>query len=148
MYTNAGSNRSYPQIGVREAHHHLSHHGNDPEKLAKISKINQYHVSLLAHLLEKLSKVADGDGTLLDNCVVMYGSGIGDGNRHNHDELPIVLAGGGRGSISAGRHLRFPRGTPLTNLYLSLLDRMGVPLDKFGDSSGKLENLASGTARA
>ncbi len=141
MFTNAGSNRSYPNIGVREGHHSLSHHGNDPQKQAKIAKINRYHVSLLAYFVEKLKSVKEANGTLLDNCIVIYGSGIGDGNRHNHDELPIVMLGNGGGSIRTGRHLRFDRGTPLTNLYCSLLDRVGVHLDKFGDSTGRLDQL-------
>ncbi len=138
MYTNAGSNRSYPQIDVREGHHNLSHHGNDPGKQAKISKINHYHVSLFAHLIKKLHAVTEGDGTLLDNCMVMYGSGIGDGNRHNQ---PIILLGRGQGAIVPGRHLKYPRNTPLTNLYVSMLDRMQVPVSQFGDSDGKLLDL-------
>jgi hypothetical protein len=142
MYTNAGSNRSYKQIGVSEGHHSLSHHGKDPKKQEKISKINHYHATLLAYFIEKLSSTPEAGGTLLDNCMVMYGSGIGDGNRHNHDDLPIVLLGKGSGSIKTGRHLEFPRNTPLTNLYVSLLERMGVHVDSFGDSTGRLENLS------
>ena len=142
MFTNAGSNRNYPQIGVREGHHNLSHHGNDPEKQEKIAKINQYHVQLFAYLIEKLATTPEGSGTLLDNCMVMYGSGIGDGNRHNHDDLPIVLLGAGGGTIQPGRHLELPRNTPLTNLYLSMLERMGAPVDSFGDSTGPLEGLS------
>ena len=142
MYTNAGSNRSYKQIGVSEGHHNLSHHGKDPKKQEKISKINHYHVTLLAYFIEKLASTPEAGGTLLDNCMVMYGSGIGDGNRHNHDDLPIVLLGKGGGSIKTGRHLEFPRNTPLSNLYVSLLERMGVPVDSFGDSTGRLDNLS------
>jgi len=141
MYTNAGSNRSYPQIGVPEGHHHLSHHGNDPAKQAKISKINHYHVSLFAYLVKKLHSVTEAGGTLLDNCMLMYGSGISDGNRHNHDNLPIILLGRGRGTIDSGRHLRYPRNTPLTNLYVSMLQRMQTPVSQFGDSNGRLTDL-------
>ena len=125
MFTNAGSNRNYPQIGVTEGHHNLSHHGNDRKKQEKIAKINLYHVELFAYLVEKLATTAEGEGTLLDNCMVMYGSGIGDGNRHNHDKLPIVLLGRGGGTIQSGRHLEYPHNTPLTNLYRSLLERIG-----------------------
>ncbi len=142
MFTNAGSNRSYKEIGVREGHHNLSHHGNDSKKQEQIAKINQYHVSLLAYFIDKLASTPEGNGTLLDNCMVMYGSGIGDGNRHNHDNLPIVLLGRGGGSIKPGRHLEFPRNTPLTNLYVSMLERMGAAVDSIGDSSGPLEGLS------
>ncbi len=142
MFTNAGSNRSYPNIGVREGHHSLSHHGGNPKKLEKIAKINRYHAQLFSYLIEKLATTKDGNGMLLDNCMVMYGSGIGDGNRHNHDNLPIVLLGRGAGSINAGRHIEYPHSTPLTNLYRSMLQRIGAPVDQLGDSTGLLENLA------
>jgi hypothetical protein len=139
MYANEGSNRSYPEIGVPGSHHELSHHGRNPEKQASISKINRYHVGLLAEFLKKLRAAKEGDATLLDSAMIMYGSGIADGDRHNHENLPILLAGHGGGTIPAGRHLRFPRETPLTNLYLAMLDRMGVAMPKFSDSTGKLE---------
>ena len=139
MYQNEGSNRSYPEIGVRAGHHELSHHGGNPEKQAQISKINRYHLGLLAEFLQKLNAAKEGDGTLLHSAMIMYGSGISDGNRHNHDDLPILLAGRGGGTISAGRHRRYPKETPLTNLYLAMLDRMGVAMPKFSDSTGKLE---------
>ncbi len=141
MYTNAGSNRSYPEIGVSEAHHRLSHHGNSGDKQKKISQINQYHVSQLAYLLGKLKDTREGRGSLLDNSMVMYGSGIGDGNRHNHDNLPIALFGRGGGTINPGRHIRYPKETPLTNLYLSMLDRVGAPVKSLGDSTGRLDRL-------
>jgi hypothetical protein len=140
MYANEGSNRNYPQIGVEDGHHNLSHHGNDPDKQSKISKINTYHISLLAHLLDKLT-VQEAGTTLLDRCIVMYGSGIGDGNRHNHDDLPIVVFGRGGGRLKTGRHLAYPRDTPLTNLYVSILDIIGMRLDRFGDSTGPLDRL-------
>jgi hypothetical protein len=141
MYVNEGSNRSYKEIGVPEGHHDLSHHGKNKDKLEKISKINRFHVSHLAYLLEKLSEVQEGEGSLLDNCMVMYGSGIGDGNRHNHDDLPIALFGKGGGTVQPGRHVRYAKETPLTNLYLSMLDRMNVPVTSFGDSTGRLDRL-------
>ncbi len=142
MYTNAGSNRSYPGIGVRAGHHTLSHHGNDSEKQAQIAKINRHHASLLAYFLGKLKNTAEGDGTLLDRSMVLYGSGLADGNRHNHDQLPILLAGRGGGSITSGRFVRWPKETPLTNLYLAMLQRMGASTESLGDSTGPLEGLS------
>jgi hypothetical protein len=139
MYQNEASNRSYPEIGVRAGHHELSHHGGNRDKQAQISKINRFHLGLLAEFLQKLNAVKEGDGTLLHSAMIMYGSGLSDGNRHNHDDLPILLAGRGGGTISAGRHCRYSKETPLTNLYLAMLDRMGAALPKFGDSTGKLE---------
>jgi hypothetical protein len=141
MFTNAGSNRGYPDIGVPSGHHTLSHHGNDPEKLAQISKINRHHVTLLAHFLDRLAASEEAGGTLLERSMIVYGSAIGDGNRHNHDHLPILLAGHGSGTIKPGRHLRFPEETPLTNLYLGMLRRMGVEAESFSDSSGELAGL-------
>lgn len=137
-FANDGSNRSYKSIGVSEGHHELSHHQENTEKLAKIKKINLHHMEQFAYLLSKLKGVREGSGNLLDNCMIVYGSAIGDGNAHNHDELPILLVGKGGGTIDSGRHVRFPRETPLMNLYLSLFDRMGVPTERFGDSNGKL----------
>jgi hypothetical protein len=138
VFANDGSNRPYRALGVPEGHHDLSHHGGDRSKKAKIQKINRFHVEQLAYLLGKLKDVKDGDGTLLDHCMIVYGSGISDGDRHNHDNLPILLVGKGNGTLKTGSHLRYPRETPLTNLYLSLLDRMGLALDSFGDSTGRL----------
>ncbi|RIK74695.1 MAG: hypothetical protein DCC68_22580 [Planctomycetota bacterium] len=138
MLANDGSNRPYNQIGVREGHHDLSHHGRDKEKQEKISKINQFHMQQFGYFLKRLKSVKEGDSTLLDNSMILYGSGIGDGNRHNHDDLPIVLAGRGGGTLSPGQHVRYRRDTPLANLYVSLLERMGVEVDEFGDSTGRL----------
>ena len=138
MITNAGSNRSYRHIGVSDGHHSLSHHGGNRDKQEKIRKINEHHVRQLAYFFNKLAAVKEGDRSLLDNSMVVYGSGIGDGNRHNHDDLPILLAGSGGGAIETGRHLRYKDETPLTNLYLSLLDHAGAPTEKLGDSTGKL----------
>jgi hypothetical protein len=137
-----GSNRQYPFIGVRDGHHDLSHHGGDEEKKGKIAKINRFHATQFAYFLDKLSSIKEGDGTLLDNCMIVYGSGLGDGNRHNHDDLPVLVAGKGGGSISTGRHVRYPFDTPMTNLFLSMLERMGVKADQIGDSTGKLQNLS------
>jgi hypothetical protein len=119
----------------------LSHHGGDASTVAKIQRIDRYHVELFAYLLAGMRAVKEGDGTLLDHSMIVYGSGIGDGNRHNHDELPILLAGGGNGSLQGGRHLVYPRTTPLCNLFTSLLERMGVPTPAFGDATGRLSDL-------
>jgi Protein of unknown function (DUF1552) len=135
------STRTYPHIGVPEPHHPVSHHTNDPEKLAKLAKINQHHVSLFAYLVEKLQTTPDGDGSLLDHSIYMLGSGMGNPDVHNHTNLPIVLAGG-RSSRSAGaRHIRYAEAAPLANLHLSLLDKVGVHLETFVDSNGKIANL-------
>lgn len=133
------SNRTYPEIGVSDPHHPLTHHGNDPEKIAKVAKINQFHVSLFAHFLERLKATPEGDGTLLDHCLYLYGSGMGNPNVHDHTNLPILVAGGAAGNVRGGRHLRFSQPTPLANLHLTLLEKVGVRLDSFGDSAGKLE---------
>jgi hypothetical protein len=142
MYTNGGSNRSYPKIGVRSGHHELSHHGGNKEKQAQIAKINRHHAALLVRFLDRLAALREGDRTLLDQSMVLYGSGICDGDRHNHDNLPILVAGRGGGSLRPGRHLRYPKDTPLTNLYLAMLHRMGVRDRSFSDSTGPLEGLA------
>jgi hypothetical protein len=143
MLANEGSNRSYPFIDVPDGHHDLSHHGGDEQKQAKIARINRFHMEQFAYFLERLGAMRDGavpegEGTLLDHSMIVYGCAIGDGNRHNHDDLPILLAGGGCGTIHTGRHVRLTRETPVNNLYLSLLDRMGVELESFGDSDGRL----------
>jgi len=126
---------------VRQGHHSLSHYGNNRDPQAMISKINRRHVSLFKRLLDRMKAVKEGDRSLLDNSLVMYGSGIGDGNRHNHDNLPIVLAGQGAGTVKPGRHLQYQRETPLTNLYVSLLDRVGAKVKSLGDSTGRLKGL-------
>ena len=141
VFANEGSNRPYPFIEVREGHHDLSHHGNDAAKLAKIAQINRFHITQLAYLLNRMKNIREGQGTLLDNCMIVYGSGNSDGNRHNHDDLPILLAGRGSGTIRAGRHIRYARNTPLNNLWLSMLDRIGSSVDALGDSTGRLANL-------
>jgi hypothetical protein len=141
MFADAGSNRAYRQIDVPDGHHDLSHHGGDPKKHAKIRRINRFHVEQLAYLLGRLKAVREGDGTLLDHSMIVYGSGLSDGNRHNNENLPILLAGRGGGSIDAGRHLVYPTETPMTNLFMSMLDRVGVSVPFVGDSTGRLPGL-------
>ena len=136
-----GSNRQYPFIGVRDGHHDLSHHQGDEEKKGKIAKINRFHMTQFAYFIERLKSIREGEGTLLDNSMIVYGSGLGDGNRHNHDNLPVLLAGRGGGTINSGRHIQYDKGTPMNNLYLSMLNRMGAKADRLGDSSGLLTNL-------
>ena len=135
------SNRTYPEIGVPEAHHPLTHHGGDVEKIAKVAKINQFHVSLFAEFLQKLQATPEGSGTLLDHSLYLYGSGMGNPNVHDHLNLPVIVAGGAAGRMKGGRHIRFAEPTPLANLHLTLLDKVGVRLDSFADSRGKVEEL-------
>ena len=141
MLGNAGSSRSYRVIDVPEGHHHLSHHGGDAEKLAKLRKINRFHTEQFARFVGTLAATRDADGTLLDRTIAMYGCAIADGDRHDHVDLPIVVAGGGNGTLPSGRHLRYPKNTPLANLYLSILDRMNVRATSFGDSTGRLAGM-------
>jgi hypothetical protein len=142
VLANEGSNRAYPFIGVRDGHHNISHHGKDPVKLAKIQDINVFHATQLAYLLERLKSVKEGDGNLLDHSMIVYGSGNGDGDRHNHDDLPILLAGHGCGTIKQGRHIVYSRETPLNNLWVSMLNRMDIRDVQFGDSTGELKKLS------
>ena len=135
------SNRTYPEIGVPEPHHPLTHHGNDPEKIAKVAKINQFHVSLFAEFLEKLQSTPEGNGSLLDHSLYLYGSGMGNPNVHNHVNLPIIVAGGAAGNMQGGRHIRYEQPQPLANLHLTLLDKVGVHLDAFADSNGMVDEL-------
>lgn len=135
------SNRTYPEIGVSDPHHPLSHHGNDPEKIARMAKINAFHVSLFAEFLGKLKATREGNGTLLDHSLYLYGSGIGNPNIHDHSNLPILVAGGSAIGMKGGRHLQYAKPTPLANLHLTLLDKVGVHLDSFADSKGKVDGL-------
>jgi hypothetical protein len=135
------SYRTFPEIGVTDPHHALSHHQNNDQKLANLAKVNTYHVQTFAYYLDKLRATQDGDGTLLDHTLLLYGSGMSDGNLHNHSPLPIVLAGGGAGRLDGGRHLRVAAETPMTNLLLSMLDMAGVREDRLGDSTGRLSGL-------
>ncbi len=138
MFRNEGSNHGYPEIGVPEGHHELSHHGKNAEKQEKIQKINTYHMEHFAYLLDNLSGVQEAGGTLLDHCMMVYGSGISDGDRHNHDDLPIVFVGKAGGRIRTGQHAKYEKNTPLCNLYLWMLQQAGVRTDKFGDSTEPL----------
>jgi hypothetical protein len=132
------SNRTYPEIGVPDPHHPLSHHGNDPAKVARMAKINAFHVGLFAEFLGKLKATPEGNGTLLDHSLYLYGSGMGNPNVHDHGNLPIIVAGGAAGGMKGGRHIRFDKPKPLANLHLTLLDKVGVRLDKFADSDGRV----------
>ena len=135
------SNRSYPEIGVSEGHHPLTHHGNDPRKIEKVAKINRFHVSLFAEFLAKMRATPEGNGTLLDHSLCLYGSGMGNPNLHDHENLPILVAGGAAGRMRGGRHIRLAQATPLANLHLTLLDKVGVRIDSFADSRGKMDEL-------
>ena len=142
MYSREGGNRTYRSIGVPDAHHGLSHHQNDPARMDRLQKIDQHHVLMLSYFLGTLQAAADAGGSLLENSMILYGSSLSDSNRHLHDNLPVLLAGGGSGRFRGGRHLRYPKGTPMTNLYLTMLDHMDVRPEKIGDSTGRLEHLA------
>ena len=135
------STRTYPQIGVPEAHHPTSHHQNDPEKLAKLEKINTYHVSLFAYLLEKLKATPDGEGSLLDNSMYLFGSGMGNPDVHDHSKLPILVAGGAAGTMKGGRHINYAAPTPLSNLLLTMLNKAGIESESFADSTGRVDEL-------
>jgi len=143
MMARENINRSYPEIGLPEAHHAMSHHENNPQKKRAFSKLNTYHVDTLAYFVRKLQAVPDGDGSLLDHSVVLYGSGMSDGNVHNNYNVPVVLVGGRDLGLKGNRHLRYPKGTPLANLSLTLMARFGVPAESFGDSTGKLDDVLS-----
>jgi hypothetical protein len=136
------SSRTYPEIGVPDQHHPLSHHQNDPEKLAKLTRVNTFHASLVAYYLEKLRSTPDGESNLLDQLTLIYGSGMSNSNQHVPHKLPVLLLGGGAGHLKAGRHLRFADETPLTNLYLTVLNQLGVPVERIGDSSGQMRELS------
>ena len=142
MLAREGSNRSYREIEVPDGHHNCTHHQNDQDKIAKTIKINTHHVNQLAYLIDRLKSTPDGDGTLLDHSMILYGSSINDGNRHTHTDLPLALIGGGAGKLKGGRHIRYAPETPMNNLLLSMLDKAGVPTEKLGDSSSKLEHLS------
>ncbi len=133
------SNRSYPEIGINEGHHPLTHNGGNAEKLAKVAQINAFHVSLFAYYLEKLKATPDGDGSLLDHSMILYGSGMSNSDIHNHTDLPVLVAGGG----VKGRHIRYDKPTPLANVHLTLLEKAGIRMDRFADSKGKVEELLS-----
>jgi hypothetical protein len=142
MYGREQTGRPYPQIGVPEPHHSLTHHQNDPVKMEKCTSIQRYHVKLFATYVEKLRATPDGDGSLLDHVILLYGSGISNSDRHTHGPLPTLVLGGGTGTIKGGRHLVYPADTPLTNLQLTLLNNLGVPAEKLGDSTGQFNDLS------
>jgi hypothetical protein len=136
------SPRNYPEIGITEGHHGLTHHQGDKGKIEKVTQINEYHIKQFTYLIEKLKATPDGDGTLLDNSMIMYGSGLADGSQHQHFNLPTVIAGRGRGTLRPGRYVRVMDETPIANLYVSMLDKMTIPVDSFGDSTGRLPELS------
>jgi hypothetical protein len=142
MIGNGSDNRSFPQIGISDGHHNLSHHAGSKKKQAKLSRINRHYVTHLRYLIDKLAAVQESEGTLLDNSMILYGCAFGDGNAHDQTDLPILIAGRGGGTIQTGRHLHYEKGTPLANLYLSMLDRVGAPTDQLGNSTGRLGGLA------
>ena len=135
------SSRPYPEIGIPDSHHPLSHHENDPRRIDDLGKVNLYHMEQFSHFVEELSTTPDGDGSLLDQSLLVYGAGISDSNTHFHDNLPIALVGGSAAGLKGGRHIRYPDDTPVTNLWMSLLDKMGVPAEQLGDSTGHVEHL-------
>jgi hypothetical protein len=137
-----GDNRPFLELGITEGHHYLTHHSGDQEKILKVAKIEKWYMERFGTFLRRLDTMKDPDGSsVLQNSMIVYGSAVGDGNRHNHDELPVVLAGGGGGTVQAGRHFRPKESTPMTNLYLSMLGRMGVDAGHIGDSTGRLDNV-------
>jgi hypothetical protein len=142
MYGREQTGRPYPQLGINEPHHQLSHHQNDPAKMERCTRIQTYHVKLFAEYLEKLRSTADGDGSLLDHMILLYGAGLSNSDRHSHGPLPALVLGGGAGTIKGGRHLVYPDDTPLTNLLVTLLNRMGIPAEKLGDSTGQFKELS------
>ncbi len=142
MFAREGSMRVYPEIGINDPHHPLTHHRGIADWIEKVAQINTYHVKLLAEYLQRLKATKEGDSNLLDNSMIVYGAGISDGNKHNHEDLPIILAGRGGGAFKPGRHIFFKPGKPMTDLYLTLLDRLGVHPEKIGDSTGKFDHLS------
>ncbi|MFO0092507.1 MAG: DUF1552 domain-containing protein [Armatimonadota bacterium] len=141
MLANDGSNRPFPELNIGDGHHDVSHHGNDPDKVRKKQLIDIFHTQQLAYILERMATTEDGDGTLLDNTMLVYGAGISNGDRHNHDDLPTIVAGRAGGTLRTGRHLVYQQGTPMSNLYVSMLGRVGVPVERLGDSTGPLREL-------
>ena len=134
------SGRAYPEVGFGDAHHAVTHHQGDPEKIEKTTKINVFHTKMLAYYLDRLRATPDGDGSLLDHAMILYGSALSDGNLHLYTNLPLLLVGGGAAGIKGGRHIRFPKGTPMTNLLLTMLDKANVPhVEKLGDGTGRLD---------
>jgi hypothetical protein len=141
LVTREGTSRPYREIGIPDGHHPLTHHRNDPALMEKVAQINVYHVKQFAGWVEKLKSIKEGDSSLLDNSMIVYGAGLADGNRHNHEDLPTLLVGRGGNYFKPGRRLVYRKETPMSNLFLSMMDRMGVPADHFGDATGRLNGL-------
>ena len=139
MYGREVGSRTYPEIGLSGGHHAMSHHGDRPENIERYAKLNTYQMDLFRYFVDRLASTPDGDGTLLDHCLLLYGAGMSNPNIHSHNDIPIVLVGGASGSLRGGRHLSAPLGTPMTNLLVSLLDKSGVPVDRLGDSTGRVD---------
>ncbi len=142
MMAREGSNRSYRSIGVPDGHHSVTHHQNDPDKIAKTMKIDALHVKTFSYLVSKMDATPDGDGTLLDHTMLLFGSSISDGNAHTHHDLPLVLVGGKSVGITGGRHIRYAPETPMNNLLLTMLDKAGIPAETLGDATGELDQLS------
>jgi hypothetical protein len=144
MLGRESSSRSYPEIGISDPHHPMSHHSGDPDKIAKCLQINIYHAKMFAYYLERLRSTPDGEGSLLDHSIIVYGGGLSDGNVHDHGDLPILLVAGRESRIKTGLHVRYPKekDIPLANLHLTLLDKLGIPMERFGDSNGQLDLLS------
>lgn len=142
LYSREGSNRAYPALGFTDGHHPITHHRYIPDLVEKVTKINCYHLEQFAYFVGKLKSIQEGDGTLLDHCMIVYGSSLSDGNRHSHEDLPVIILGRGNGKLNSGRHLVYDDQPPMTNLFLTLLDKLGVPTEKLGDSTGKLAHLS------
>ena len=141
IVTREGTSRSYREIGIPDGHHPLTHHRNDPPTMEKVAQINVYHTQQLSAWISKLKSIKEGDSTMLDNSMIVYGAGLGDGNRHTHEDLPTLVIGRGGKSFKGGRRIVFRRETPIANLYLTMMDRMGVQTEHFGDSTGRLDGL-------
>jgi hypothetical protein len=136
------SGRTYPEIGVPDSHHPLSHHGDDPERIARLAKVNTYHTQMVAHFLDKMKATPDGDGNLLDHTLLLYGAGMSNSNVHSGEDLPLMLLGGGLGRHKGGRHIVNPSDTPVANLHLTILDKLGIKMDRFGESMGDIKALS------
>jgi hypothetical protein len=142
MMGREGSMRTYPEINVHDPHHPLTHHRNNKEWIEKVAQVNTMHMELFAGFVQKMKDTPDGDGSLLDHTMIVYGSGLSDGNRHTHEDLPVLMVGRG-GGFRTGQHIVYPKDTPMTNLFLTMLDRMGVQSEKIGDSTGRIEQLTA-----
>jgi hypothetical protein len=142
LVTREGTSRPYREIGIADGHHPLTHHSNDPAMMEKVAQINEYHMRQFAAWVEKLKSIKEGDGNLLDNSMIVYGAGLHDGNRHAHEDLPTLIAGTGGGYIKAGRRILYRKETPMSNLFVNMMDRMGAPAEHFGDSTGRLDGLS------